>query len=343
MKGQILPFGPVILWGMKLSARFFFRETGRLARWGWLGLLGWGLAACAPPAREAAPPGQKPYLVCTTGLVADAVRALVGNLAQVDALMGPGVDPHLYKASLGDVRKLAQANVLIYNGLHLEGKLESVLKKVARQKPVLALADQVPPARLRWAGGATRPLTGAPDPHLWFDVALWRQGVAGLAQQLAPQFAPAQQAQLKAQTTAYLAQLDSLHARTHARLAQVPAARRILITSHDAFGYFGRAYQCQVIGLQGFSTLADFGLRDITALVDLIVSRGVKVIFAETSVSAKAIEAVVSGCQARGHSVTIGGALYSDALGQPGTPAGTYLGMVEANVTTLLEAWGTGN
>ncbi len=343
----MLAFGRVILLSMKASSLLFFRG-GTWRHWlRSLGGLGLGalLAACAPPAREASLPGQKPYLVCTTGLVADAVRALVGNLAEVDALMGPGVDPHLYKASLGDVRKLARANVLIYNGLHLEGKLESVLRKVARQKPVFALGDQVPPARLRWSGGASAagPPSGAPDPHLWFDVALWRQGVAGLAQRLAPQLAPAQRGQFQAQAAAYLARLDSLHARTHARLAAVPAARRILITSHDAFGYFGRAYQCQVYGLQGFSTLADFGLRDITTLVDLIVSRDVRVIFAETSVSPKAIEAVVSGCLARGHSVAIGGALYSDALGQPGTPAGTYLGMVDANVTTLLKAWGGEN
>jgi manganese/zinc/iron transport system substrate-binding protein len=297
-----------------------------------VGLLALGLAACQP--RQAERPAGKLRIACTTGMLADALAQIAGDSAEVAALMGPGVDPHLYKATHGDLKKLTRADLIFYNGLHLEGKMASLLKKLARRKPVIALGEALPPARLLAVGG-TPP---SYDPHLWFDVRLWREVVAQAAQALAQHGTPAQQAYFQANARRYAAELDTLDREVRQVLAQVPPAQRILVTSHDAFGYFGRAYGLEVRGLQGFSTLTDFGLRDINELVDYIVQHRLRAIFVESSVPPKAIEAVVAGCQARGHAVRLAGPLYSDALGAPGTPEGTYAGMVRANAQAIAAA-----
>ncbi|WP_207430553.1 metal ABC transporter solute-binding protein, Zn/Mn family [Sabulibacter ruber] len=293
------------------------------------------LTACEPENTPGARAHQqgKLYIVTTTGILRDAVANVVGDQAVVQALMGPGVDPHLYKAALGDLQTLREADIIIYNGLHLEGKMGEVLEKVSRQKKVWAAAEGVPEAQLR----KTPEFQDSYDPHIWFDVQLWSQAVEHLSRKLQEQD-QAHATQYQANTQRYKSQLDSLHQWTTKEIASIPAQQRILITAHDAFGYFGRAYQIQVQGLQGISTVSEFGLQDVSSLVNFIVSRKVKAVFVESSVSQKAIEAVLEGCRQKGHEVKLGGTLYSDALGEAGGPAGTYMGMVRANVTKIVSA-----
>lgn len=272
-------------------------------------------------------------LTATTGMIGDALINITGERAQVEILMGSGVDPHLFKASQGDLKKLSQADIVFYNGLHLEGKMAEVLEKLARQKTVLAVANGVDKAQLLFSPE----FPDTKDPHIWFDVKLWSQAVAYISESL-QKADTAGSKFYKANTAAYLLRLDSLDAWVRNEINSIPEEGRVLITAHDAFGYFGRAYNIEVRGLQGISTLSDFGLRDITSLVDFISSRKIKAVFVETSVSPKAIQAVVEGCRKKGHEVKIGGTLYSDAMGRAGTPEGTYVGMVEANVRIIVEA-----
>lgn len=292
-------------------------------------------AACTPANTPGAKAHQqgKLYIVTTTGILRDAVANIVGDRAVVEALMGPGVDPHLYKAALGDLQTLREADVIIYNGLHLEGKMGEVLEKLARQKVVWAAAEGLPEAQLR----RTPEFQDSHDPHIWFDVQLWSQVVEHLSLKLQQQD-KAHAGQYQANAQRYRSQLDSLHRWTKNEIASIPASQRILITAHDAFGYFGRAYGIQVQGLQGISTVSEFGLQDVSSLVHFIVSRKVKAVFVESSVSQKAIEAVLEGCRQKGHEIKLGGTLYSDALGETNGPAGTYAGMVKVNVGKIVAA-----
>lgn len=272
-------------------------------------------------------------VVCTTGMIGDAVQHIAGSKAEVRTLMRSGVDPHLYKATQGDLELLTAADVIFFNGLHLEGKMTEVLRKLSRTKKVVALADSLPPERLIRASDQPH----AYDPHVWFDVALWRE-VAWVAARALAQADPAHQLVYQQNAEAYLARLDSLHHWVQARMAALPPEQRVLVTAHDAFGYFGQAYQVKVRGLQGISTASEYGLHDVSSLVDFLTRHRIKAVFVESSVPAKALEAVVEGCARRGHIVAIGGQLYSDALGEAGTPAGTYEGMVRANVETIVKS-----
>jgi len=276
---------------------------------------------------------QKIRIVTTTGMIQDAVENIVGDHAEVIALMGPGVDPHLYKATHGDLERLTEADIIFYNGLHLEGKMGEVFEKLSRLKPVIAVGDEIPEEKLRKVPG----FQGAYDPHIWFDVSLWKHAV-GAVSSFMQKYDSANREEYTARTEKYLLRLDSLHEAVNTTIRQVPDVQRVLITAHDAFGYFGDAYDIEVRGLQGISTLSEFGLRDVTDLVDFIISRKVKAIFIETSVSHRSIEAVVEGCQKKDWNVRIGGSLYSDAMGAAGTPEGTYIGMVNANVKTIVDA-----
>lgn len=294
-------------------------------------LVAWLFAGCKSS------PGEKRTgkltVVTTTGMIADAVKNIGGDSVNVIALMGPGVDPHLYKATHGDLEKITQADIVFYNGLHLEGKMGSVLKKSERTRPVVAVAASIEKTRLRNIPG----FQDNHDPHIWFDVKLWQQAVETIATTL--QQEDSANAKHYARNAAhYQRRLDSLHQVVWTQIQEIPASQRVLITAHDAFGYFGDAYQIEVRGLQGISTVSEFGLKDITALVDFIIQRKIKAIFAETSVSGKSIEAVVQGCRQRGWNIKMGGSLYSDAMGEAGTPEGTYIGMVHANVKTITDA-----
>ena len=272
-------------------------------------------------------------LVCTTGMIGDAIKTIAGPEAEVVTLMGPGVDPHLYKATQGDLRQLSTADAIFYNGLHLEGKMGEVLEKVARQKPVIAVAEGLPEERLINSSD----YASAYDPHIWFDVARWRAAVSYAGEELVAldtTHAPAYRKRLRV----YLRQLDSLDRWVRTEVRKIPEPQRVLITAHDAFTYFGEAYEIEVRGLQGISTVSEYGLRDISELVNFITERQIKAVFVESSVPRKSLEAVVEGCARRGHQVEIGGTLYSDAMGAAGTPEGNYPGMVRANVNTIVKA-----
>lgn len=292
------------------------------------------LAGCnSPSASTERDPSAKLKIVATTGMIGDAVSRIAESHAEVITLMGPGVDPHLYKATHGDLQKLTEADVIFYNGLHLEGKMGEVFEKMGRLKPVVAVAEKIPEENLRKVPG----FQGAYDPHIWFDVKLWQQAVAGISEFLQT-YDTAHRETYRTNGEAYLRQLDSLHQAVKSSIEEIPATQRVLITAHDAFGYFGDAYDIEVRGLQGISTLSEFGLRDVTDLVNFIIDRKVKAIFVETSVSENSIRAVVEGCHKKGWQVRIGGNLFSDAMGSAGTPEGNYIGMVNANVRTIVES-----
>lgn len=305
------------------------RNLHRTLKTGALLLLSLFLFQCQPKQQESRTGKLK--IVTTTGMIADAVSNIAGEEVEVIALMGPGVDPHLYKATQGDLQRLTDADIIFYNGLHLEGKMGEVLEKLGRTKTVVAVADDIVETKLRSVAA------GIHDPHIWFDVALWKEAVQTASQVLVRLDSTNSELYLK-NTARYLATLDSLHSHVQQSVLAIPESQRVLITAHDAFGYFGDAYGIEVRGLQGISTVSEFGLKDVTELVDFIIQRKIKAIFVETSVSEKSITAVIEGCKNQNWEVRIGGSLYSDAMGPAGTPEGTYVGMVSKNVSIIVEA-----
>ncbi|HVA50841.1 MAG TPA: zinc ABC transporter substrate-binding protein [Pirellulales bacterium] len=270
-------------------------------------------------------------VVVTTGMVADLVGHVGGSFVEVTPLMGEGVDPHLYKASTGDVARLGEADAVFYSGLHLEGRMGDVLSRLANRKPTFAATDLLDRDRLLKVGPEQF------DPHVWFDVALWSECLTQVEQALAG-YDPPHAADYRRQAAVYRDELASLDAWCREQMAAIPTERRALVTAHDAFHYFGRAYDIEVEAIQGISTQAEAGVSQINDLVDLISRRKIKAVFVETSVSERNIRALVEGCAARGHRVEIGGQLFSDAMGKPGTPEGTYMGMVRHNVETIRRA-----
>ncbi|MBC7772749.1 MAG: zinc ABC transporter substrate-binding protein [Pyrinomonadaceae bacterium] len=291
------------------------------------------IPACSRTSSTSGAAGGKITVVCTTGMIADAARIISGDRASVTALMGEGVDPHLYKASPGDIRALSNADLVLYNGLHLEGRMGEVLEELGKGKAVMAVGEAINPAKLR-----TPPeFEGQHDPHVWFDVSLWMSAVEQVRDALIKSD-PAGKVIYETRAADYLGKLDELHDWCQEQILRVPESTRVLITAHDAFGYFGRAYGIEVRAIQGISTDSEAGLRDVNALVDLLVSRGIHAVFVESSVPRKTIDALVEGCKSRGHDVRVGGELFSDAMGKDGTPEGTYMGMVRHNVTTIVTA-----
>lgn len=280
----------------------------------------------------------KLVIVATTGMIGDAIKNICGNSVELITLMGPGVDPHLFKPTPRDIDKLAEADIIVYNGLHLEGKMGEILEKVSRQKKVINLSEGIPkdlllitnPDQVQEGGEISY------DPHIWFDIALWSKGVEHLGQEIAA-FDTLNKVLYQKNLSNYLEKLKILHTFTKEKISEIPERQRLIITAHDAFNYFGRAYQIEVMGLQGISTVAEPGLKDISNLVDLLVSRKVKAVYVESSVSERAINAVIQGCLKRDHPIKIGGTLYSDAMGEAGTPEGTYEGMVRHNVKVIVE------
>lgn len=301
---------------------------------GWLAAgLAWLMAGCAgSPAPEQTDTG-KLQVVSTTGMITDMVTIIGGDQVQVTGLMGPGVDPHYYKATQGDLKHLTAAQVIFFNGLFLEGKMEEIFEKMQRTKTVVALTAEIDEAQLR----KPPEFDGNWDPHIWFDVDMWRQTIPVVEQTLA-EARPDAAAEFARRAAAYDAELDALHNWVVEQVAAIPVSGRVLVTAHDAFGYFGDAYGIEVLGLQGISTVAEYGVNDVRALVDIIVKRKVKAIFVESSVPERSINAVREGCLARGHDVVIGGTLYSDAMGEVGSGADTYVGMVRSNVNTIVAA-----
>jgi manganese/zinc/iron transport system substrate-binding protein len=249
--------------------------------------------------------------------------------------MGAGVDPHLYKATRDDVQTIMRGDVVFYSGLMLEGKMIDTLVRISRTKPVFAVTELIDEKYLL----EPEEFAGHYDPHVWMDVAAWSRCIDAVVQALS-QFDPAHADDYKSNGAAYAEQLKELDEYGKRAIATIPEAQRILITSHDAFNYFGRAYGMEVQGVQGISTESEAGLQRINELVDLIVDRKVKAVFVESSVSPKNIDAIVGGAKARGHDVVIGGQLYSDAMGEEGTYEGTYVGMIDHNITRAVRALG---
>ena len=277
--------------------------------------------------------GRKVRAVATTGMIADLLGEIGRDRLDVIGLMGPGVDPHLYKASEGDVIRMASADVIFYNGLHLEGKMAEVFERMGRRVRTFAVADGIPRERLL----SPPEFAGAHDPHVWFDVSLWKEAVAHAAQALM-QIDPAHAGTYGGNASAYLKRLSDLDGYVRRQATRVPPRQRVLITAHDAFNYFGRAYGFEVRGLQGISTVAEAGTADIQALARLIRENRIPAVFVETSVPVRYIEALQEAVEAGGFRLRIGGSLYSDALGDPGTPEGTYIGMVRYNIDTIVAA-----
>jgi manganese/zinc/iron transport system substrate-binding protein len=286
------------------------------------------LGACALPfAAHAAErkPLPSPYTIVTTcGMVTDIVRTVAGEKATVNGLMGEGVDPHLYKPTRDDIAALVKADMVFYSGLMLEGRMTDAFLKVSRRgTPVFAVTELLDEKFLL----EPEEFAGHTDPHVWMDVQGWMQAVPNAAY-------------YTKNAEACAARLAELDAYAKKAMASIPPARRVLITAHDAFNYFGRAYGIEVRGIQGISTESEAGVSDINKLVDFLVERKIPAIFVESSVSDKNIRALVEGCKSRGHAVKIGGELFSDAMGAPGTYEGTYIGMIDHNVTTIVRALG---
>jgi manganese/zinc/iron transport system substrate-binding protein len=270
-------------------------------------------------------------IVTTTGIVGDCIRNIVPKEGTVLPLMGAGVDPHLYKASQGDIAKLAGADIIVYNGLHLEGKMAKMLENYAKQKKVFSLGSYIDKTKLKRVD-ETSDLV---DPHIWFNPEIWLEGLQGVAAELS---------KIKGlDSTAIRCEKYANDIKANVKVLSINLdtslshEKRILITSHDAFEYFGDAFSFEVRGLQGISTAAEYGAKDVKDLIDFIIDRKVKAVFVETSVSDKNLRAVIEGANARDYKLEIGGILYSDALGQDGTPEGTYMGMLEANIYTVIE------
>jgi manganese/zinc/iron transport system substrate-binding protein len=270
-------------------------------------------------------------VLTTTNFITDLVKQVGGERVEVTGLMGPGVDPHLYKASAGDVRQLQRAEIIFYGGLDLEGKMVELLE---RQSKAVAVTERLPQARLRQPS-AGMPASMRIDPHVWFDVSLWRETV-GVVEAALAKIDPTGASVFKTRATAYRKELDALHLWSKKETAKIPKSKRVLVTAHDAFGYFGAAYDFEVRGVQGMSTASEAGARDIQVLTDFIVSRQIRAVFIETSVPKRTIDAVVAAVQAKKWQVVVGGSLYSDSAGAAGTPEGTYVGMVKANVRTIV-------
>jgi manganese/zinc/iron transport system substrate-binding protein len=291
------------------------------------------LAGCGGEAGSAARREGPIRVVATTSIIADSARRIAGEHAQVEALMGPGVDPHLYKASESDVRRLGEADLVLYNGLHLEGKMGDILTKMARSRPVIAVTEELPQDQLR----EPPEFAGQYDPHVWFDVSLWARTLQPIVRELSA-LDPENTATYQANAAAFEKELNELDAWVKQRIGTIPPEQRVLITAHDAFGYFGRRYGMDVMGIQGISTLSEAGLKDMDRVVSTVAERGIKAIFVESSVPRRSIEAVQAAVRSLGREVAIGGQLYSDSLGAAGSPAGTYAGMVRANVDTIVNA-----
>ena len=299
-----------------------------------LAVLPAGASGCGPAEEGYARPdvsAREVRVVATIGMIADVVENVGGPRVDVTALMGPGIDPHVHKASEGDVIRLAEADVVFYNGLHLEAKMADVFARMRGRVVTVPVGEAVPRAK-RLAPPA---FAGAYDPHVWFDVALWMRAVERVRDALA-ELDPAHAPEYRANARRYLAELVALDEYVRAEARRVPREQRVLITAHDAFNYFGRAYGFDVRGLQGISTATEAGAGDVQDLADFIAERKIRAVFVESSVSPRMIQAVQEAVRARGFDVAIGGQLFSDAMGDPGTPEGTYGGMVCHNVDTIV-------
>ncbi|WP_350336108.1 metal ABC transporter solute-binding protein, Zn/Mn family [Coralliovum pocilloporae] len=274
-------------------------------------------------------------IVTTVGMIGDLVSEVAGNRADVSTLIGEGVDPHSYRTTRSDVILLGRADVIIHNGLYLEAQMEELLHKLAKKKPVIALGETLPKEQLF----ASDEYPDKFDPHIWMSPALWKEAAENARDELI-RLDPEGESEFRKNAAAYITRLDALSDYVKRSALSVPENSRVLVTAHDAFGYFGKAYGFEVLGIQGISTQSEAGLLRIEELVNLLVERRVSAVFVESSVSERNIRALVEGAAARGHKVIVGGELFSDAMGAPGTYEGTYIGMLDHNATVISRALG---
>ncbi len=274
-------------------------------------------------------------VVATTGMIADAAKQVGGDLVEVKGLMGPGVDPHAYRQTRTDIVALSNADLVLWNGLYLEAQMEDFFKELGKTKNVVAVAEAVPQNLLI----GSEDYEGRFDPHLWMNPNLWARVVVNVRDAMIKVRPEAKEA-FTANAKAYLDKIRKLSRYTNETLSSVPTESRVVLSAHDAFNYFGSAYGFEVVGIQGISTESEAGLKRIGELVDMLVKRNIKAVFVETSVSDRNIRALIEGAAAKGHEVKIGGELFSDAMGEPGTYEGTYLGMIDHNATTITRALG---
>lgn len=292
------------------------------------------LVGCAQPTVNPASEGSTLNVVATTTMLTDLSNIIGGEHVSVSGLMGPGIDPHLYQASAGDVTLMQKSDVVVYNGLHLEGKMGDIFESLSGQgHAVICIENGLDESKLlEWEGGGS-----VHDPHIWFDVSLWKDAAKIVAKGLS-QADPGHSSDYEANLEDYLKELDATDTYIRKRAAEVPEGQRVLVTAHDAFNYFGKAYGFEVKGLQGISTDAEAGTADVSTLADFIVERKIKAIFVESSVPPKTIEALQAAVKAKGFDVAIGGELYSDSLGGEGSGAESYILTVKANIDTIVDA-----
>ncbi|MBK8915872.1 MAG: zinc ABC transporter substrate-binding protein [Phycisphaerales bacterium] len=307
----------------------------RVGRAGLFGILA-AVLTCTGGSTASADEARKLNVVTTVGMVTDIVRVVAGEHAEVVGIIGEGVDPHLYRASRNDVAKLQDADVIFYSGLLLEGRMSDTLVRMARGgRKVFAVTEGIDAKRLIEPEGAD----GHPDPHVWMDVSLWSRAVETVAEALSS-CDEANAAAYRANASRYRGELAELDSYVKKVIASIPTRQRVLVTAHDAFGYFGRAYGIEVRGIQGISTESEAGVADINRLVAFLVERDISAVFVESSVAEKNVRALVEGAAARGRTVRIGGTLLSDAMGASGTYEGTYIGMIDHNATLIARALG---
>jgi manganese/zinc/iron transport system substrate-binding protein len=293
--------------------------------------------ACSPAPSESqsqtAPSG--PYkVVATTGMIGDIVQGVAGDRAQVTVLIGPGTDPHIYVPSRQDLARLTEADILFHNGLHLEGRMTDAIGRLASSRPVHAVTELLEEdALLHEQNGTTT------DPHVWMDVKLWMLATRAVAEALAT-FDPPHADHYRSNAQKLIGEFEELDAYAHRCFGSIPPEKRMLITAHDAFQYMARAYDFEVRGIQGLSTASEAGLLDINRLVDLIVERRIPTVFPESTIADRNVRALVEGAASRNHEVSIGAYLFSDAMGKPGTYEGTYIGMMDHNITAITRALG---
>ncbi|MED4016063.1 MULTISPECIES: metal ABC transporter solute-binding protein, Zn/Mn family [Sutcliffiella] len=273
------------------------------------------------------------HVTTTIAQIADVVKNVGGEKVKVESLMGPGIDPHAYNASQGDISKLSNADIIFYNGLNLEGKMGEIFKNMEKDKPTIAVAETIPAHLLL----EDEEEAGMPDPHVWFDINLWIHVVEAIKEELIKLDNDNKEFYEK-NADSYIAEITDLHEWAIEEIKSIPEESRVLITAHDAFQYFGSAYSIEVMGLQGLSTDAEYGLHDVRELIEVITTRNIKAVFVESSISDESIRSVVEGAKSRGHEVVIGGELYSDAMGDAGTEEGTYIGMFKHNIRTIVDA-----
>ncbi len=290
-------------------------------------------SGCDPKGQQDAATDGKIRVVTTIGMITDIVENVGGTRVEVTGMVEPGVDPHFYNPTPKDVQRLGSAHIIFYNGLHLEAKMVDILAKMSRDTLTVAVTDAVDRSLLL----TPAEYEGLYDPHLWFDVQLWMQAVGKVRDALS-EFDADNTVLYQSNAERYLTKLTELDAYVKSQVERVPSQQRVLVTAHDCFNYFGKAYGFEVRGLQGVSTATEVGIADVQELAAFIAERRISAVFVESSVSSRSLEAVKAAVKSKGFDVKIGGVLFTDAMGNEGTPEGTYIGMIRYNIDTIVHA-----